>query len=205
MLPLLSLPLPAVLQPGYFAANISANGTITAAGVCPQGFICHGGKPNKVYELGATQITTILETTLSDPTVSQCPYGTLTKELGSTTMEQCLTPPGHFTDIAEQRTVKCPPGSYRAGWRRAEQATSCVSCGEGVSAEATGRVTLYTLTQGLGSNEPLEMAVCDTEQSCCKWSGGCKGGWVGQRATRLQMTSRTRSFVCCETAFGQMH
>jgi hypothetical protein len=148
----------AVLLPGVFAASIAPSGAITATGFCPQGSVCPGGKPaqpfNPTGNLSASSV--------SNTTVQACPDGMWTKEVGSRSLLDCLTPPGFYTAAGE--TIKCPPGSYRPDWKPPGEATSCVPCGAGVLADATDRVTKYAI----GGIEAQEVAVATSPEDCCK-------------------------------------
>lgn len=147
----------AVLLPGVFAASIAASGVVTATGFCPPDFVCPGGKPTQTFDPSNPS------STLSETTVQACPDGMWTKEFGSASLEDCLTPPGFFTAAGE--TVQCPPGSYRPDWKAAGQAADCVPCGQGLLAEGTDRVTKH----GLGGNLTQEVAVSTSPEDCCEF------------------------------------
>jgi len=73
-----------------------------------------------------------------------------------------VTPPGYYT--ANGATLPCPAGTFRADWLPASQASSCTSCGVGVKADKTDRVTRYFVN---GSS--LEVAVTTSADDCCEW------------------------------------
>lgn len=65
---------------------------------------------------------------------------------GSSHFAACLclavTPPGYQT--FNQNTTKCATGYYRADWKPRNQATNCLWCGNGVGAELTDRLKVYS-------------------------------------------------------------
>jgi ferredoxin-like protein FixX len=95
-----------------------------------------------------------------------CPYGTWTQAVGASTIEQCLTPPGHYTNITAKTTTLCPAHSYRANWLPYEQAEAqaCTACGVGVLAAKTDRVT-WSFPNGTD----VEVAVTSSPDDCCEW------------------------------------
>lgn len=170
--------LSAVLLPGLFAASIAESGAITATGFCPQGFVCPGGQPARVFDPSNPSALPASATT-----VQACPEGLWTKKVGSTSLSECLTPPGFYT--ADGQTKQCPPGSFRADWQPAGQATSCASCGQGVLADATDRVTKYPV----GSTDPQEIAVSTSSQDCCKCAAS--------RSTAGCLPDSGQQYQCC--------
>jgi hypothetical protein len=115
-----------VLKPGYYATSI-VGGVITAAAICPQKYYCPGGSPNGTFSpLNAAALSP------SEPTIKLCPQGLWTIDAGSTSISQCLTPPGYYTTTGSNAsTLPCPSGSFRADWLPASQAGSCTSCVSG--------------------------------------------------------------------------
>jgi hypothetical protein len=114
---------------------------------------------------------------VTDPTVTPCPSGTVTQAPGASSPDQCLTPPGHYTDAAVGKTFKCLAGSYRPEWKPPGQATSCLPCGEDVSGEPIGRLMLYAP----GANTPVQEAVSDSPDSCCEFCWMWRAvAWVGR-------------------------
>lgn len=126
-----------LLVPGYYAAEVAADGIVKRTQICPQGYYCPGGDPVAAFNPATATIP------VGDTTIVKCAGGVWTIELGASAPEQCLTPPGHFT--AGGVTSKCPAGFFRAAWKPAAEATSCTACGEGVKADATDRVTQYNI------------------------------------------------------------
>lgn len=174
-----------VLLPGVFAASIAASGVVTATGFCPQGFVCPGGKPTQAYDPSSpSSALSVPETT----TVQACPDGLWTKDVGSTSVNDCQTPPGFYTTAGE--TVKCPPHSYRADWKPAGQATECVRCGQGVLAEATDWVTKL----GFGGNVSQEVAVSTSPEDCYILPG--------QALYYETLTNTWRASNCTESKYG---
>lgn len=74
-----------------------------------------------------------------------------------------VTPPGFKT--ANGVTVPCESGSYRSGWAPAGLAQTCISCGVGVFADKTDRVTQYNLV----TNVVELVAVTSDSNDCCKF------------------------------------
>jgi hypothetical protein len=176
----------AVLVPGHYARSMKASSrAITGAGLCPQRFFCPGSQPVRSFDpTDPTAIST------SDPTVKPCPAGTFTQELGATSEQQCckwaaayrvracvhaplaatltlarafllpaVTPPGFFT--ANEQTLVCPAGHYRAGWLPAAQASECRPCGDGVRAAQTDSITLFDPATGAQRQLPVTSSNSD--------------------------------------------
>jgi len=74
-----------------------------------------------------------------------------------------VTPPGYYT--ANGATMPCPAGTFRADWLPASQASSCTSCGVGVKADKTDRITQY-----LVDGSSVEIAVTTSTEDCCEWA-----------------------------------
>lgn len=91
-----------------------------------------------------------------------CPNQQLTQELGSTSVQQCLTPPGHYT--AAGKTLKCPAGSFRPDWKPAAEASACTQCGVGVLALTSDTVTQYDIR----TNTPTQVPISTSSEECCK-------------------------------------
>lgn len=70
-----------------------------------------------------------------------------------------MTPPGYYT--ASGATLPCPAGHFRADWLPASQASSCTSCGVGVKADQTDRVTRY-----LANGSSVEVPVTTSADDC---------------------------------------
>ena len=77
-----------------------------------------------------------------------------------------MTPPGHFT--ANGETKICPNGTYRADWKPPAEASSCISCGDGVFADRTEVVTKWDPVTYVAT----EVAITIAPEDCCKWGGG---------------------------------
>lgn len=75
-----------------------------------------------------------------------------------------MTPPGFYTVPGSGSTLKCPSGSYRAGWAAAGAAAACESCGAGVSAITDAHVE--DLSPG---NISTLIAITTLSSSCCEW------------------------------------
>lgn len=74
----------AVLLPGFFAMKLSANGTITQAQPCPQGYFCPGGIANRTFDP-----SNLLSMPLDEATIQRCAGGMWTREVGASAADQC--------------------------------------------------------------------------------------------------------------------
>jgi hypothetical protein len=72
----------AVLQPGFYAVAIGGDGAITAF-ACPQGYACGGGVPLSAFNGSSDSIAQ------ADTTITRCPDGMWTEEMGATSLRQC--------------------------------------------------------------------------------------------------------------------
>lgn len=149
-----------LVTPGYYPSVFNADGSVNTTTICPQGSYCPGNST-----ADATEGRHLMQAGSTDGYLISCPYGTWTQGVGATTVEQCLTPPGHYTDITAQTTQLCPAHSYRAGWLPYEQAEAqaCTACGVGVLAEKTDRVT-WSYPNGTD----VEVAVTSSTDDCCE-------------------------------------
>lgn len=73
-----------------------------------------------------------------------------------------VTPPGHYTNSSG--TYQCASGSYRADWKPYGEATECLSCGEGVKADTTDRVTSYDID----TLAPTQIQITTSSDDCCE-------------------------------------
>lgn len=94
-----------------------------------------------------------------------------------------MTPPGYKT--ANGVTVPCEAGSFRSGWAVAGQAQTCVSCGAGVRAEKTDRITRYVPA----TNVPELVPVTTQPDDCCECllGGSLCGSGSGGCVSRLRV------------------
>lgn len=74
-----------------------------------------------------------------------------------------VVPPGYYFDGTT--TTKCAAGSYRADWKTTTQATSCISCGEGVKAATTDQIKQYNITDATITEM---VQVTTSSDDCCK-------------------------------------
>lgn len=75
----------AVLKLGFYAAAMQpGSSTITATGVCPQGYLCGGGRPRSTFNPADPTALRASETT-----IVRCPDGMWTKDVGATASQQC--------------------------------------------------------------------------------------------------------------------
>lgn len=74
----------AVLRVPFYAAAITADGTITEARVCPQNYLCPGGIPKGTFD---PQQPSALNA--SDNTIRRCPDGLWTQDAGAYYLKQC--------------------------------------------------------------------------------------------------------------------
>lgn len=76
---------------------------------------------------------------------------------------RAVTPPGFYTVPGSGSTLKCPAGSFRAGWAAAGAASECEPCGVGVSA-----ITDAFVEDLSPANISTSIAVTTLSSSCCK-------------------------------------
>lgn len=76
-----------------------------------------------------------------------------------------VTPPGHQTNIGAGTTTKCAAGSYRADWRPASFADSCVACGANIFTNEVDQVTVYNIDT-LEVDNPETVAA--SAAACCE-------------------------------------
>lgn len=74
-----------------------------------------------------------------------------------------VTPPGYYTTGGQ--TLQCANGSFRADWKAT--ADTCITCGEGVQADKTDRVTSYNIITNAATQIPVTTSTSD----CCKCRG----------------------------------
>jgi hypothetical protein len=70
-----------------------------------------------------------------------------------------VTPPGFFTDGGD--TLPCPDGTFRSDWKPPAEASTCTSCGTGVLAAKTDRVTSYNISSGEEISSPVTTSASD--------------------------------------------
>lgn len=87
-----------------------------------------------------------------------------------------VVPPGY--QILSGVLTKCPAGSFRAAWKPAGDAGSCIACGDGVKADATDRFTLYDIV----TNVATQMNITSSTDDCCKYH---RLKFVGNPCARL--------------------
>lgn len=142
------------LVAGYYASTIDADGKISAAVRCPQKFYCPGGAP------GTTTFNTSDVASADGTTIIACDNGAWTFGLGSTAVSQCLTPPGYYTTGGA--TAKCGAGTYRAEWTTPSAASSCTTCGNGISTDEVDQITAYDIA----SQAPSTVSVSGSAGAC---------------------------------------
>jgi hypothetical protein len=81
-----------------------------------------------------------------------------------------VTPPGFYT--SNGTTQLCPAGSFRANWTTGSAAAACQSCGEGVRADKTEQLAVYSLA----NNTQSFVAVATSPNSCCKCNSWLQKG-----------------------------
>lgn len=120
----------------------------------------------------------------------RCPLGTLTKQTGSESVDDCLVPPGYYIQSADGGTTgqlaKCPnnisadgiapaSGFYRANWVApsvvidTDGRKGCTACGEGVLSRPTAqdeRTDLESLQQDPANSDPYFGLVASSPFSC---------------------------------------
>lgn len=80
-----SLYMYAVLKPGYYAVAIATpSRAITAAALCPHGFVCPGAVPVAAFD---PSDPTALSAT--EPSIGVCKLGMWTKDMGATAANAC--------------------------------------------------------------------------------------------------------------------
>lgn len=151
-----------VVTPGYYASRFNGDGSVNTTTICPQSFYCPGGNQTAAAATGRRLAQ------LSSTGVVACPYGTWTKAVGASTVEECLTPPGHFTDLGAKTTQLCPAHSYRVNWLPPEQAEAqaCIPCGVGVMAEKIDHVIAYH-----PNGTEQQVSVTSSPNDCCECAG----------------------------------
>lgn len=117
-----------------------------------------GGVPTAAFEPSKP-------TALEGTTVQICPYGTFTQELGSTSLDQCLTPPGFKTVISGDTgtTEPCGEGEYRAEWLPPVAASACTPCGENIYSSPDQQIPVFAITPDAA---PSEIEVRATDAAC---------------------------------------
>jgi hypothetical protein len=154
-----------VVTPGYYASRFNSDGSVNTTSICPQSFYCPGGNQTAAAATGRRLAQLSTAVVPAGTGLVACPYGSWTKAVGASTVEECLTPPGHFTDLTAKTTQLCPAHSYRANWLPPEQAEAqaCIPCGVAVLAEKTDRVT-----RSYPNGTDVEVAVTSSADDCCK-------------------------------------
>jgi hypothetical protein len=106
----------------------------------------------------------------------KCPYGSLTQQNGSVSLDDCVVPPGYFIKQtgSDGELIKCPGdvsgnGYFRSGWVTYKQAldtgdgtTACTACGAGI------------LSEPVDADERTDIDTTDslvpaTPSSCCEF------------------------------------
>jgi hypothetical protein len=78
-----------------------------------------------------------------------------------------VTPPGHLTNIAAATTTKCAAGSYRADWKPASAAASCVACGANIFTNEVDQVAVYKIDTLEAANPET---VAASAAACCEYN-----------------------------------
>ena len=105
---------PAVLKPGYYAVSITLSSrAVTAAAICPQGFIC----PGNVAPVAAFDPSDPTALSATEPSIQVCASGLWTKDVGATSPNQCskwfLLAQGCFAPAAGTEGFMATPGPRR--------------------------------------------------------------------------------------------
>lgn len=84
---------PAVLLPGYYAAQMDATNTyVLKTTICPQGYYCPGGAPNASFvptQVTGRRLQQGPQATTDGDKIIPCPNGAWTVEPGASSLEQC--------------------------------------------------------------------------------------------------------------------
>lgn len=70
--------------PGWYPSRMNGSEYVTAAEKCPQKYYCQGGVPTATFSPSEDQTSNVTGTT-----VVQCPCGTWTENIASTSADQC--------------------------------------------------------------------------------------------------------------------
>lgn len=73
-----------------------------------------------------------------------------------------MTPPGFKT--VNGATVQCGDNEFRTDWKPAAEAANCSSCGQGVYAYKTERVSLFDIA----TNNETQIPVTSSSDDCCE-------------------------------------
>jgi len=126
--------------PTFYPETITDN-IVKSTQKCPQKYYCPGGSPKAIFDpVNAPTVT-------ADTTVQQCADGTWTENIGASSADQCMTPPGYKTSVGAgpSGTTPCADGEYRADWKPASAAGSCQVCGDNILSSATEQITSYSI------------------------------------------------------------
>lgn len=106
-----------------------------------------------------------------------------------------MVPPGYYYNGTVM--LKCAPGSYRADWKPKEEATACISCGDGVKAATTDQIKRWnTSDEYISWMEP----VTSSSDDCCKFILKLTPGFHSVTFTMAFTHSHTGSLACCDTS-----
>lgn len=111
---------------------------------------------------------------------ARCPLGSVTLQNGSTSIDDCMVPPGWFVKASADglgQMLKCPTtpegteqeGYYRSGWKSFREVTSasgdgtdvCTKCGNGILSRPV------ELDESPGADADSKVAA--TASSCCEY------------------------------------
>jgi len=106
----------------------------------------------------------------------QCPTGSTTRQNGSTSLDDCVVPPGYWLNTANNQLVKCPnnvagDGYYRSGWvsfklaQDTDGTRACSKCGTGIRSQPRDVEERTDLPADDGSDAYYGL-VAATAQSC---------------------------------------
>jgi hypothetical protein len=137
----------------------------------------------------------------------KCPTGSTTRQNGSTSLDECVVPPGYFLSTVTNQLVKCPSdvagnGYYRSGWvsfkfvQDTDGTAACSKCGTSIRSTPRDVDERTDLPADDGSDAFYGL-VAATSQSCF-----IEAGW-GMTFDPANMTSFRAIAPCPANTYGK--
>jgi len=103
-----------------------------------------------------------------------CPTGSITRQPGSTSLDDCVVAPGYYLNTDTKKMTKCPNnfagnGYYRTGWigykfaQDTDGRTACKACGDKILSEPREPDEMPVLDDG---GDPFVGKIAATSDSC---------------------------------------